>query len=359
MLKRYIFIFIIVTFYFISCRKDEVIVQSTPQIGEFDPTPYKLDNPFTNFPDIIEPDWNKATEEGVLLGRKLYYDNILSMNGLSCSSCHHQSISFTVPGNGPNGMGVLPHVNIGWNTSFGWNGGTVALDSVAFADLEEGNVFLNANNDSIKERFKNHSDYPILFFQAFGIDIVEQTMEERQKFISYALAQFMRTLISGNNKFDQRLQGNNSLSPLELEGYSIFMREDKGDCFHCHGDAYNPLWKDNLFHNNGLNSTHSGNDLGRYLVTNNPNDIGKFKTPTLRNIELTPPYMHDGRFNTLEEVVDFYSFGLQDSPTIDPLMKNIGTGGANLTPDEKLALVAFLKCLTDVDFTTNPDFAHP
>lgn len=334
-----------------SCRKDK------PIISTYQTTPYNLTNPFVNFPDIVEPEWNPTTEEGVYLGRKLYYDNILSMNGLSCSSCHPQAQSFVSSNTGPNGMQILPHINLGWSSSFGWNGGTKALDSVALDDLAEGNVFLNANNDSIKERLKNHSEYPQLFRNAFNIDIIEISLNERQKYISYALAQFMRTIISANSRFDQHIQGKNILTPLELYGFDLFMREDKGDCFHCHGDITNPLWKDNLFHNNGLNSTHSGHDLGRYLVTDNPSDIGKFKTPTLRNIELTAPYMHDGRFTTLEEVVNFYSSELQNSPTIDPLMKNIDAGGVLLTPDEKIALIAFLKTLTDVDFLSNPDLS--
>ena len=169
----------------------------------------------------------------------------------------------------------------------------------------------------------------------------------------------MRTMVSSNSRFDKYLGGENTLTAEELGGYTIFMREDKGDCFHCHGSVNNPMWRDNAFHNNGLNSTFVGNDEGRYSVTGNPADLGKFRTPTLRNIELTGPYMHDGRFTTLEEVVGFYSTGLVNSPTIDPLMKNVSTGGAMLDPTEQAALVAFLKSLTDTDFTTNPDLGAP
>ena len=332
-----------------SCKKDKTVPIDTNN-PEYNPTPYNQQNPFVNFPDIEEPSYNPSTVEGVALGRKLYYDNILSMNGLSCSSCHLQSLSFYNPNTSPSGMEILPHINLGWNTSFGWEGGTVALDDVALADLAEGNIFLNANNDSIKERFKNHPEYPGLFYGAFGIDIVEIQLDERKKYISYALAQFMRSMVSSNSRFDKYLAGENTLTPQELGGYSIFMQEDKGDCFHCHGNANNPTWRDNLFHNNGLNSSHSEQDMGRYHVTGNPADIGKFKTPTLRNIELTGPYMHDGRFATLEEVVEFYSTGLQNSPTIDPLMKNVDNGGAMMTPEDKAALVAFLKSLTDIEF---------
>lgn len=350
---------LIVFIVLLGCRKDEITPDNDQDWGVYNPTPHKLPNPFINFPDMEEPEWNPTTEEGVLLGRKLYYDPILSTNGKSCSSCHLQPVSFTNNSGSPTNMDILPHVNLGWHTSFGWTGGTTHLDSVALADLEEGNVFLNANNDSIRNRLARHPEYPRLFWQAFGVDIVSLSTPERKKFIAYALAQFMRTMISSDSRFDQYLRGQNTLTPEEIEGFQIFMREDKGDCFHCHGDANNPTWRDNLFHNNGLDATHSGDNLGRYLVTGNPADIGKFKTPGLRNVELTAPYMHDGRFTTLEEVVEFYSTGLQNSPTIDPLMKSVGNGGVQLTPDEKSYLVAFLKSLTDYTFLGNPNLSKP
>lgn len=246
-----------------------------------------------------------------------------------------------------------------WNSNFGWTGSEKTLDSVALADLAEGNIFLNANNDSILARLSRHPEYPKLFWKAFGIEIVKESLGERQKYISYALAQFMRTQISYNSKFDHYLRGEVELTTDEYDGYTIFMNEDKGDCFHCHGSASNPMWRDNVRHNNGLNSTFSGNDLGYYNVTGDPADIGKFRTPTLRNIELTAPYMHDGRFNTLEEVVNFYSTGLQHSATIDPLMKKVDDGGVQLNPGEKVKLIAFLKTLTDYYFISDSELSKP
>ncbi len=340
----------------IGCKKDK---PDENNWQPYNPTSVEIINPFSNFPDMEIPEWNKTSEEGIRLGRKLYYDNILSTNGKSCSTCHPQNLSFTNPISSPNEMDILPHINLGWNSEFGWNGGTKWLDSVALADLEEGNIFLNANNDSIKARFERHPVYQEMFWDAFGVLIIELSEPERQKYISYALAQFMRTMIAGNSRFDRYLLGENVLTPEEIEGFNLFMREDKGDCFHCHGDSYNPLWKDNLFHNNGLNSAHIGVDQGRFLVTGDPTDMGKFKTPTLRNVELTGPYMHDGRFSTLEEVVNFYSTGLQNSPTIDPLMKNVTSGGAMLNPTEIGYIVAFLKSLTDYSFTTNSNLSAP
>ena len=352
--------FFLILFFFTSCRKDEITpLTSNEDWGPYNPERYFFPNAFSNFPSISEPEWNKTTVEGVTLGRKLYYDPILSTNGKSCSTCHLQSLGFSSHIIGPNGMSIPPHVNLGWNDNFGWTGSEHALDSVALADLAEGNIFLNANNDSILARLERHNEYQKLFWQAFGIEIVNESLAERQKYISYALAQFMRTQISYNSKFDRYLRGEVSLTSDEYDGFAIFMNEDKGDCFHCHGSNSNPMWRDNMRHNNGLNSTFTGNDLGYFNVTGNPADIGKFRSPTLRNIELTGPYMHDGRFNTLEEVVEFYSTGLQHSPTIDPLMKKVHDGGVQLNPAEKARLVAFLKTLTDEYFISNSELSKP
>ena len=130
-----------------------------------------------------------------------------------------------------------------------------------------------------------------------------------------------------------------------------------GDCFHCHGLPGEPLFTDNDFHNNGLDATFS--DLGRGLITGNPNDNGKFKTPSLRNLAYSAPYMHDGRFQTLDEVIDHYSTGLVNSPTADPTLKGVGVGGVNLNPQQKADLKAFLLTMGDPEFINNPDFQAP
>lgn len=350
-------LFLIFLLLFLACSKEEFIEPVTLQedFGAYNPT-YIQPPTIIGIPLMENPEFNKMTEEGVRLGKKLYYDNVLSTNGLSCSSCHIRTQSYSLSIMGPIGTAVLPHVNLGWHTSYGWNGGEKHLDDVALADLEEGNPFLNANNDSILERFKRDINYQQLFWESFGIKITELNVSSRQKYISYALAQFLRTMVSNNSKFDQYLKGQTLLTPSEISGYNIYMSENKGDCFHCHGSAGNPLWTDRDFHNNGLNSVFIGVDQGRYLVTGKAFDIGKFRTPTLRNIELTAPYMHDNRFSTLEEVVNFYSEGLQSSPSIDPLMHNVLQGGAQLTLSEKADLVAFLKTLTDTTFINNPAY---
>ena len=132
------------------------------------------------------------------------------------------------------------------------------------------------------------------------------------------------------------------------------MDEDRGDCFHCHGNPNNPLWTDNQFHNNGLDATFT--DLGLGAVTGNHNDDGKFRSPSLRNLAYTAPYMHDGRFATLDEVIEHYSTGLQDSDTIDTLMKKVDEGGVQLSEVDKANLKAFLLSLSDPSFLNNPAF---
>jgi cytochrome c peroxidase len=325
-----------------GCTKDK-----TP-VNDYTITPYNLIIP-QGFPPMPIPAYNPTSVEGVALGRKLYYDPILSMNERSCSS-------FSVPIIGPTGNNVLPHINLGWKSNYLWFGGEHQLDHIPLADLAEGNVFLNTNNDTLLERLKNHPQYPELFEKAFGIDITEVSMQDRHHYISYALAQFLRTLISANSRFDQYTRHELQLTPNEINGYIIFNTE-KGDCFHCHGSA---LFTDNEPRNNGLDSIFTGTNQGRYIVTTDSNDLGKFISPTLRNIELTAPYMHDARFATLEEVVEFYNSGVKRSPTVDPIMTKPGKEyGLQLTQQEKDDLVAFLKTLTDTSYITNPAFTNP
>jgi cytochrome c peroxidase len=194
-------------------------------------------------------------------------------------------------------------------------------------------------------RLNNHEQYPSLFAGAFPNEPISKEL------VAKAIAQFERTLISANSKFDRYLMGEATLTPNELNGLNVFMDEARGDCFHCHGSPNNPLWTNNDFHNNGLDAEFS--DLGLGAVTGDPDDNGKFRSPSMRNLAFTAPYMHDGRFTTLEEVIDFYSEGLQNSPTIDPLMKKIDQGGAQLNAQDKADLKAFLLTLSDPSFIQN------
>jgi len=235
---------------------------------------------------------------------------------------------------------VLPHVNLGWSHNFLWNAKiTGTLEDIMRFEVVE---FFETNVDILN----SDAEYPALFKQAFDVDII--TTEE----VVNALAQFFRIMNSGKAKFDMVLRKEAEFTNQENLGYELFYSE-RGDCFHCHATIF---MTDNLLHNNALDVNP---DPGYFEVTNNIIDYGKFKSPTLRNIEYTAPYMHDGRFATLEEVVDFYSAGLQKSATVDPLMKNLNHGGVQLSTDEKAALVAFLKTLSDPEFINNPELSEP
>ncbi|MDL5051473.1 cytochrome c peroxidase [Oscillatoria amoena NRMC-F 0135] len=197
-------------------------------------------------------------------------------------------------------------------------------------------IFFNTHKDTLYARLSAHPIYPGLFKTAYGVEnVYTLEYETIKKTITSSIAQYLRTLISSQSKFDLFLQHKTNFTNSERIGLSIYMSE-KGDCFHCHGF---PLMTDNMFHNNGLDSAFAGQNKGLYLVTGNSGDLGKFSTPTLRNIEFTAPYMHDGRFGTLEEVVEFYDSGVKHSETLDPIMTKPGKErGLNLNVYEKKML---------------------
>lgn len=328
----------------------------------YTPTPYSLKIPELFQQKLIDPlipNSNPLSEEGVALGKKLFFDKKLSGNNTqACASCHKPQNSFTDNTRFSNGIdGVfgsrnsMPLMNLAWNFTdkFAWDGKELGLERQALEPVKNP-IEMHSNWENVVEKLQQDPEYPTLFLRAFGTTTIDSSL------VTKAIAQFERILISGNAKFDQYLLGNATLSLEELNGFTIFMNEDKGDCFHCHGSDNNPLWTDNAFHNNGLDSTFD--DLGLGAVTGDPNDNGTFRSPSLRNLNFTAPYMHDGRFATLEEVINHYSEGLQFSSTIDPLMKKVTQGGVQLTPQEKLDLKAFLLTLTDPEFINNPDFRN-
>ncbi|MDH5367924.1 MAG: cytochrome-c peroxidase [Cyclobacteriaceae bacterium] len=330
------------------------------------PTPYEIEYPFTinkYLPPMIIPEDNPMTVEGVALGRKLFYEKKLSGDGtMSCASCHMPDVSFadsskfSVGIDGIEGKRNSPNiVNAGWMNDLFWDGRAESIETQALAPVTNP-IEMHSTWIDVSQKLMLDEEYVSLFNAAFGTIIIDSML------VVKAIAQFERTLISGNAPFDKFLANEPMNWSTEdfaaaYNGFMIFMDETKGDCFHCHGDETNPLWTDNLFHNNGLDAVFT--DLGQGEITHNPSDNGKFKTPTLRNLLFTAPYMHDGRFNTLEEVVEHYSTGLKNSPTIDPLMKKVDQGGINLSAVEKANLVMFLKSLTDSSFVVNPNFQNP
>jgi len=295
-------------------------------------TPYNLTIP-VGFPPMAIPEDNPMTVEGVELGRKLYYDSILDKDqSRACASCHLQANSFSSKPD------VLPHVNLGWNYNWLWKGNVQGSVEDIMAFEVEGFFKTNLTN------LTNHPEYPTLFKKAFNVDKINYNDIEK------ALAQFIRTLNSGNSKFDKVQRSEAQFTNEENLGFELFFTE-RGDCFHCHATTF---FSDNKLHNNALDTKP---DPGYFEITGDSLDYGKFKSPTLRNIAFTAPYMHDGRFATLEEVLNFYSEGLQTSATVDPLMKQLSHGGVQLTLEEKNALIAFLKTLSDEEFLTNPAFS--
>lgn len=353
---RRLLLYIFVCFTIISCKKDDGDATYTA-------TPESLTIPTIFEQKLLPPSIpsdNPQTVEGIKLGRKLFFDPILSGNGTqACADCHSPQNAFTderqfsVGIDGIAGVrNSMPLFNMAWNFNekFFWDGRALGLEEQALEPVinpvEMHNTWAQATAS-----LQNAPSYPALFNDAFGTTTIDSTL------VSKAIAQFLRTLISGNSKFDKYLLNEGTLTASELNGLNVFLDETRGDCFHCHGNPNNPLWTDNFFHNNGLDEVLTDRGLGQ--VTGDPRDFGLFKTPSLRNLAYTAPYMHDGRFETLDEVIDHYSEGLVYSETIDPLMKSVSQGGVHLSETDKADLKAFLLSLSEPEFINNPDFQDP
>lgn len=325
------------------------------------PSPLQIPQFFEdNILNPVIPTNNPQTIEGIALGKKLFFDPILSANNTqACADCHAPENAFTDTDRFSDGIdGVfgsrnsMPLFNLAWNydEKFFWDGSAFSLEHQAFVPVSDP-IEMASNWLEVEQKLQQHQEYPNLFNLAFGTSTIDSTL------VTKAIAQFERTLISSNSKFDMYLINEGALTSQELNGFNVFMDETRGDCFHCHGSDKNPLWTDNIFHNNGLDETFT--DLGLGAVTGDPADNGKFKSPSLRNLAFTAPYMHDGRFTTLEEVINHYSEGLKNSSTIDPLMKKVAQGGVHLSEDDKVNLKAFLLSLSDYEFINNPAFTNP
>lgn len=316
------------------------------------PSPLEIPELFKNtiLAPII-PINNPQTQEGVALGEKLFFDPILSLdNSQACADCHAPENAFSDSDQFSDGVdgtlgsrNSMPLFNLAWNydEKFFWDGSAFSLEHQAFVPVSDPTEMKNTW-PKVEQKLQQDKAYPILFERAFGTAKIDSTL------VTKAIAQFERTLISSKSRFDKFLMGEIELTTQELNGFNVFMDENKGDCFHCHGSDKNPLWTDNKFHNNGLDETFT--DLGLGAVTGDPADDGKFKSPSLRNLKFTAPYMHDGRFSTLDEVINHYSKGLKHSPTIDPLMKKVVQGGVGLSTQDRADLKAFLLTLSDYTF---------
>lgn len=330
-----------------GCRKEPLPQPPSVPLSE-ELTPDK-------FPKMIVPEDNELTKEKTSLGRRLFYDPILSGDSTqSCASCHRQENAFSDPRKFSVGIDGVEGtrnasslVNSAWGAPFFWDGRSESLETQAMEPVEN-EIEMHLDWAEAVKRLNRSPHYPLLFQRAFG------TKKITADHVVKAIASFERTIVSAGSKYDQWRRGELELSYEEYEGYKLFFNET-GDCFHCHATE---LFTDNAFHNNGLDSIFS--DRGLEDITGNAEDRGKFKTPTVRNVELTAPYMHDGRFETLREVLDFYSDGTRHSPTLDPLiLKSKPPGRPRLKEIEKDHLIAFLKTLTDLDITTKEELSDP
>lgn len=307
-------------------------------------TPYELTIP-RGFPYPDVPEDNTLTTARVALGKRLFFDPALSRNlSVSCASCHKQELAFAddqavSPGvDGQLGFRNSPTLaNLAYLQEVNKDGGVPKLDLHALVPIED-HAELDFNILGLADRLNADPTYEADFLKAYDDAANPFT-------ITRALGAFLRTLISGNSTYDQYLAGNTSLNAEALAGEALFFSE-RTNCGSCH-TGFN--FTDNSFRNNGLYADYE--DTGRQRVTILAEDVGKFRVPTLRNINLTRPYMHDGSLPDLAAVLEHYNKGGKDHPNQDPRIRPL-----HLTDEEQQQIIAFLHTLTDATFLTNPAF---
>ena len=355
--KFFISLFLLCTFsllFVFSCKKNEEAFKTTPYVAPKIP----------GFRDMPVDANNPMTVEGIALGKKLFFDPILSRDStLACAGCHKQADGFSDIRRLSRGVDDLfgrrnaqALVNLAWQKDrFFWDGRVSTLREQALKPVEDA-LEMHLPWPIAEFRLQNNTVYKDLFFKAFGIHSITK------EYVTKAIEQFEMTLVSYNSKFDKYTRGEVPLSISEIKGFDIFKTE-KGDCFHCHSSTAPEVFisPDRTFANNGLDSVDNVTDFldfGLGEFTNDLADYGRFKIPSLRNLAFTAPYMHDGRFQTLDEVIDFYSDGPKGSPTLEPIMREkankrletTGHWGLDLTPSQKADLKAFLLTLSDSSF---------
>ncbi|MAY83555.1 MAG: cytochrome-c peroxidase [Flavobacteriales bacterium] len=348
-----------------ACQKDDESDNGNDSGVKYDDTPYQLEVGILGTPNI--PADNPLTVEGVKLGRMLFYEKRFSKNNLlSCAGCHRQEHAFTDTArfslgvrNKEGSRQSMSVFNMAWNSNeFFWDGRAHLLRDQSLMPIED-SLEMDESLENVIQKLSADQQYKDQFTRAFGSP--EITTEK----MSLAMEQFMNSIVSNDSKYDRYINGLVSLDSNEERGRVLFFSEfnpafpslSGADCQHCHSA---PNFENDAYMNNGLDTDAQMTDNGRMKATNSASDKGKFKVPSLRNIELTAPYMHDGRFETLEEVIDHYNVGLQNSTTLDPtLVYPLNNGGLQLTEEDKRDLIAFLKTLTDYSLITNPEFSDP
>lgn len=326
------------------------------------PEPYPL--PDLRFFPPLPPSQNPPTREGVALGRHLFYDPILSADSsISCAHCHRQETAFADGGvRFSKGISqremkrnTQPLFNLGWYSAYFWDGKAPTLEAQVFHPVRDPDE-MNLDWKRASERIRKKPFYQKLFHEAFGAVPIDSSS------IAMAIAQFEQTLISADSKYDRVLRHQAYFTPDEYQGFLLVNLQNKGDCLHCHTTNPNALGTTGQFSNNGLDKSPTPKDYtdpGRALISGREQDAGLFRIPSFRNVGVTAPYMHDGRFGTLEEVVQFYSTGVNTGSNVDSKMGNAHRGGVHLTPEEQRKVVAFLHTLTDSTFLRQPEFGNP
>ncbi|MCB0641677.1 MAG: cytochrome-c peroxidase [Phaeodactylibacter sp.] len=346
---------------FFACQ-DEAPMEETVL---YDDTPFEL-RYSTEFPEPDLPADNALTVQGVELGRMLFYETRLSKDGSqSCAACHRlvdafaDTMQFSLGVEGlPGKRQAMAVFNMAWNSNeFFWDGRAHLLRDQALLPIQDP-LEMNETLENAIAKLSAEKLYTDQFIRAFGsADITAEKM-------ALAMEQFMLSIVSDQSKYDRYLAGEITLNESEERGrqlffaeYNPFFPDESGaDCAHCHGGIN---FENDQYMNNGLDTDADFTDIGREEVTGLESDRAKFKVPSLRNVAVTPPYMHDGRFSTLEEVVAHYNSGIKSSSTVDPAILNTQSTGLLLTEQDKIDLINFLKTFTDEVFLSNPAYDTP
>ncbi|MBK7856087.1 MAG: cytochrome-c peroxidase [Bacteroidetes bacterium] len=336
--KKSLLLLLILSFV-ISCKKDVDVITDDDVYNLIIPDGWPA--PVYNFEN------NNITKDGFELGRKLFYDPILSRdNTIACGNCHQQFAGFAHLDhavshgiNDLNGKRNAPSLsNLIWMPDLMWDGGVHHIELQPVAAITNP-VEMDETVANVVSKLQAHSSYPSMFNKAFGADAIDSQLMLR------AITQFTGMLVSYQSKYDDYIAGNATYSQQELNGLNLFRQ----NCASCHTE---PLFTNFNFINNGLDQTFA--DSGRAVITNDVNDLGKFKVPSLRNVEKSYPYMHDGRFKNLTEVLNHYATGIKQSPTLHTSLQN----GITLSTTQQQEIISFLQTLTDNKFIKDKRFAE-
>ena len=352
-----------------GCTPDPVAEPDEPVV--YDPTPYVLE--IGHFPPPVLPEDNPMTEAGVQLGRMLFHEKKLSGdNTQACADCHLQSHNFSdmaVFSTGIAGEEGHRHSmvlsNLAWHVhhsgshghGFFWDGRAATLREQVLQPIEDA-LEMDESLEDVMVKLGSDQAYVDQFKRAFDAEEVNADL------IARALEQFLFSMVSNQSRYDRWLLGEVQLTESEERGRVLFFDEfdpfnpetSGADCAHCHSGLD---FSNHQFGNNGLDADADMEDIGYMGVTGDEMDLGKFKTPSLRNVMVSAPYMHDGRFADIDAVLDHYDHGAVSSTSLDPMMQYNVDYGLGLTEQDRADLIAFLHALTDVAFLENPAFSNP